>query len=169
MLVFGAHLYASGPWGLAGKTEVFSISRRNASWAALRTLLGASGPLLDGLGRLLGASWALLGASLAPLGPLGCMLGPQGSIWGPFWALKARFGVDFGGVWGGSGEDLGGSWEDFDQILDGFWTDMGKEMNDTTNFIENADLYFALRKICLKHLSLRTPALSREAPRSVTI
>ena len=73
-----------------------------SSWA----LFGRSWALLAPLGRFLGASWTLLGVSLAPLGPLERILDPQGSIWGPLWALKTRFGVDFGRVWGESGEDL---------------------------------------------------------------
>ena len=77
-----------------------------SSWA----LFGRSWALLAPLGRFLGASWTLLGVSLAPLGPLERILDPQGSIWGPLWALKTRFGVDFGRVWGESGEDLDNSW-----------------------------------------------------------
>ena len=54
--VFGVHLFSSAPSGLAEKPEVFSISRLDASSAALGSLLGASwGSPWGGLGSLLGS------------------------------------------------------------------------------------------------------------------
>ena len=82
-VVFRAHLYPSGPCGLAEKTEGFSISRLNASWAALRTLLGASGALF----------WTVLGLSWAPLGR---SWGSLGLSWGALGALLCALGALLG-------------------------------------------------------------------------
>ena len=82
-VVFVAHLYTSGPCGLAAKTEVFSISRLNPSWGALRTLLGASGALF----------WMVLGLSWAPLGR---SWGSLGLCWGALGALLCALGAVLG-------------------------------------------------------------------------
>ena len=82
-MIFGAHLYTSGPWGLAAKTEVFSISRLNPSWATLRTLLGASGALF----------WMVVGLSWAPLGR---SWGSLGLCWGALGALLCALGALLG-------------------------------------------------------------------------
>ena len=76
-----------------------------------------SGDALGAFGALLGASCALLGRLLDALGRL------VGISWGS-WALKARFWVDFAGVWEGFGDDLGGSWEDLGRLLANFWMNL---------------------------------------------
>ena len=69
--------------------------------------------ILEGLGEIwgpLGHSWALLGASWALLGRLlGALRCLLGACWVPHAALDGSR-LDFGGVWGASGEGFEGSW-----------------------------------------------------------
>ena len=67
-VIFGDRPVPRASRGIAQKTMVFSISGLNASWAALRALLGAS--------RI--SFWTVLGLSRAFLGPLGLPLGHLG-------------------------------------------------------------------------------------------
>ena len=97
---------------------------------------------------------------------------PLGCFWASLWHLLALLGacwalrVDLGSIWEPYGLDLASIWGVLGVHLGALGASLGKL---GPNLIENADLYFALGKICLKNLSLGTPALPREAPRSVTM
>ena len=82
------------------KKQVAKKSSKNSPWGPPGPhsggVWGRLGRLRDALGRLLCAFWAPFGRSWASHWSLS-------SLFGVSWALKARFGLDFGGVWEGFG------------------------------------------------------------------
>ena len=107
---------------------------------------------LGGSGASLGHSWALLGCFLGVQKPTSSKhwskMGskrPSGSILEPFWEGLGRFWGGFGPIFGGILEELGA---EHGRALKRQSTEMG-------------------RACSFKLFYVRTPALSREAPRSV--
>ena len=97
-----------------------------------------------------------------PLGPSWAYLWQFLALLNACWALWGRFGVVLGALWARFGLHLELTWAHLG-CLGPFLGKLGP------NLIENVDLYFALGKTYTKNLSLGTPALPREAPRSVTM
>ena len=122
----------------------------------------------EGLGLHLGGGWGGLGRLL---GTFGCFLtifwrfwihlfSSIGQGWGPG-GLLDRFWIDFGGFWEGLGRILGGFGHNFDRFLQLFCKS-GADLGHLWK-------YLTLLEIFQRIFYVRTPALSREASRSVPI
>ena len=116
------------------------------SWASSGRSWPALGRFLDVQNRAFFQHWPKMGSKR-----------PAGSILGRFWE-------GFGRILGGFGRVLEGIWDDF-------WFDFGKVLrNEGEPALNlNSTLHVKVGLTFLKFFYVRTPALSREAPRSVSM